>query len=345
MNKSNDEPKKEPSSLLPYENLKALAKDFHESGFFASIKNPQQALVTIMAGRELGMGPFEAMSNIYVVQGRPAYYAHKYGDMIKRTGKYNYKVVTLTDTECEIEFTENGKSIGNSKFTMEDARIAKLGGMNWDKYPRNMLYARAITNGARWHCPDAFNGAAYTPEELGAEVSVDEHGTETVINIPADDVVVKDAQPTTSSSEVAYSKVEDIGPAPTEPSDMLEIDTDKSLPGSTVLKAADFEIGGFTERTSAAGNLMGNISIISTFTLPSSVRQIWDEYSIGPKEFESKMEMYRRLQAGDKVLASLIFETKGEKNYQNIEVIMKYPPVSDTPDIDTIAETNIDNRG
>ena len=43
-----------------------------------------------------------------------------------------------------------------------------------NKFPRNMLFARAISNGARWYCPDLFNGnAVYVPEELGAVVDGD----------------------------------------------------------------------------------------------------------------------------------------------------------------------------
>jgi hypothetical protein len=33
-----------------------------------------------------------------------------------------------------------------------------------------MLFARAMSNGARWYCPDVFAGPAYTPDELGADV-------------------------------------------------------------------------------------------------------------------------------------------------------------------------------
>jgi hypothetical protein len=34
-----------------------------------------------------------------------------------------------------------------------------------------MLFARAISNGAKFYCPDAFAGApVYTPDELGAEI-------------------------------------------------------------------------------------------------------------------------------------------------------------------------------
>lgn len=311
------------SNIDKYEDIKAMAKDFHASGFFQSIKNPQQALVTIMAGRELGMGPFEAMSNIYVIQGRPAYYAHKYGDMIKRTGKYNYKVEKLTDTECVIDFTEDGKSIGKSEFTMDDAKKAGLGGVNWTKYPRNMLYARAITNGARWYCPDAFNGAAYEPSELGAEVEFDEQGTQTIISVPDEDVVVKDTTTSSEPVETFTETADDDGHL------ALQVDKTMSRPGLTITDAADFEIGSFVERESSTGNKMGSISIITAYTLPAGVVARWDEFTVSPMEFAEKTEMYRSLQAGDKIRAKLSFEAKvmggQEKNYMNISVIMVYP--------------------
>jgi len=324
------------SNIDKYDDLKAIAKDFHASGFFASIKNPQQALVTIMAGRELGMGPFEAMSNIYVIQGRPAYYAHKYGDMIKRSGKYDFKVLTLTDTECVIQFSQDGKIIGKSEFTMDDAKKAGLGGTSWTKYPRNMLYSRAISNGAKWYCPDAFNGAAYTPEELGAEVEVDEHGTETVISIPREDVVVQDA-PTPNDTEQraetgssSPQTAEDVQEERPEGGIQLEIDETLSRPGVTVTKAADFEIGQFSERASQKGDPMGSIAIISAYTLPAGVTQYWDEFTVSPFTMQDKLDMYRGLEPGDKITAKLIFESKGPKqNYQNIDVVMKHPSDDD----------------
>jgi hypothetical protein len=37
-----------------------------------------------------------------------------------------------------------------------------------------MLFARAMSNGIRWFCPDVFSGnVTYTPEELGAEVDAE----------------------------------------------------------------------------------------------------------------------------------------------------------------------------
>ena len=58
---------------------------------------------------------------------------------------------------------------------MDDAKAAGLTSKdNWKKYPRNMLFARAISNGQKWYAPDVYNGVTvYTPDEMGANVDGD----------------------------------------------------------------------------------------------------------------------------------------------------------------------------
>jgi hypothetical protein len=154
------------------------------SGFFQDARQAAQAVVKILAGQELGVGPFTAMTGVYIIQGRPALSANLMAAAVKRSGRYNFRVVELTDLRCEIIFFESGQECGRSVFTAEEAR--KAGTKNMDKYPRNMLYARAISNGVRWFCPDVLGGSpVYTPEELGA--SVNEDGQ--VIDIQAEPVV------------------------------------------------------------------------------------------------------------------------------------------------------------
>jgi hypothetical protein len=98
---------------------------------------------------------------------------------IKASGKYNYRVVEMSDQVCRIAFFEQGDQIGVSEFTLADAR--KAGTQNLDKFPRNMLFARAISNGAKWYCPDLFITGVYVPEEMGARV--DAEGD--VVSMPA----------------------------------------------------------------------------------------------------------------------------------------------------------------
>ena len=56
------------------------------------------------------------------------------------------------------------------------AQAAGLTGKdNWKKYPSDMLFARAISRGARRFAPGIFGGSpVYTPDEMGADV--DEEG-------------------------------------------------------------------------------------------------------------------------------------------------------------------------
>jgi hypothetical protein len=153
------------------------------SGFFSDAKQANQAVVKILAGSELGFGPFASMVGVSIIQGKPAIGANLMAAALKRTGKYNYRVTKNTDKEVEITFFENGQEIGKSPFTWADAEKAGLTNKdNWKKYPRNMLFARALSNGIRWFCPDIYNGATvYTPDEMGAVT--DEEGN--VVEITA----------------------------------------------------------------------------------------------------------------------------------------------------------------
>ena len=143
---------------------------FAESGMFPDIKSKAQALVKILAGKELGISPFESMASIYIVNGKLALTSKAMASMIKKSPAYDYMVDTLTDEECSISFFEtHGEEqnpLGTSKFTFKDA--AKAGLVNkdvWKNYPKNMLFARALSNGCRWFCPEAISGY-YTTEEM-----------------------------------------------------------------------------------------------------------------------------------------------------------------------------------
>lgn len=161
-----------------------LANAMASSGYFQDAKSASQSLVKIMAGHELGFGAFASMAGVHIIQGKPAIGANLMAAAVKAKGKYNYRVNEMTDTKCVITFMErNGEkweNIGVSSFTIEDAQ--KAGTKNIDKYPRNMLFARAMSNGVKWYTPDIFMGApVYTPEELGAETDEDGNVIDSIV--------------------------------------------------------------------------------------------------------------------------------------------------------------------
>ena len=154
------------------EDPEALGRVLAASGYFQDAREAAQAVVKVLAGAELGFGPIASMTGVYIVKGRVTLSANLIAASIKRHPRYDFRVRDLNDSMAAVTFLDAGKEAGTSEFTMDDARKAGLaGGENWKKYPRNMLFARAISNGAKFFCPDVFAGApVYTPDELGAEI-------------------------------------------------------------------------------------------------------------------------------------------------------------------------------
>ena len=147
-----------------------------KSGYFKDATDAAQAVVKVLAGQELGFGPVASMTGIYIVKGRVTLSANLIGAAVKRSGRYDYTISKLDKSLCVLMFWTRRPDgimveVGESTFTIDDAKAAGLvNGDNWKKYPRNMLFARALSNGAKWYCPDVFGGPIYTPDELGVPV-------------------------------------------------------------------------------------------------------------------------------------------------------------------------------
>jgi hypothetical protein len=149
---------------MPLNEIMKMAEVFAQSGMFTDAKQMGQAFVKIQAGQEVGIPPFASMSGIHIIQGKPTIGAGIIASCIKGSGKYDYKVKEMSEKICSIDFFQGKEFIGNSEFTIEDAK--KAGTKNIDKFPKNMLFARAISNGVKWYCPDVFAGPVYVPEEM-----------------------------------------------------------------------------------------------------------------------------------------------------------------------------------
>jgi hypothetical protein len=144
------------------------ARAYAASKYWPDAATLAQALVKIEAGRELGLPAIVAMSEVHVIQGKPTLGAGALATLVKNSGRYDYRVVELTDERCVLRFVDvQAGDLGESVFTMDDARKAGLAGRStWRQYPRNMLFARALSNGVAWFCPDVTTGRVYVPDEL-----------------------------------------------------------------------------------------------------------------------------------------------------------------------------------
>lgn len=167
-------------AIRSLDDITKVSKIFVHSGMFPGDRGQTaeqqiyQAVVKVMAGVEFGIQPFAAMRGINIIQGKAEMSANLMAAQVKKHPQYDYRVDSLTSDGCTISFYEivDGKrdKLGESSFTREDANRAGLNGGNWTKFPRNMFFARAMSNGVRLHCPDVFYGApVYVEGEIGGD--------------------------------------------------------------------------------------------------------------------------------------------------------------------------------
>lgn len=200
--------------LANFKDVQGMAIAFIKSGFFENMREASQAIVKIQAGRELGLPPVYAMQHIVMIKGRLTTDANCMALLVKSSGKYDYRIKKHDETGCAITFFEHGKEVGISIFTIDDAKRAGLikPDSGWAKYPRAMLFSRAISQGARMYCPDAIGGV-YTTEEMQAtgmaDIEIPEVHTESTARVidektmdneakteqPEDTAIVKEDKP------------------------------------------------------------------------------------------------------------------------------------------------------
>ena len=195
------------ATLSSLADVRVVAEQFAISSYFDAKGNSPtaiaQILTKIMAGRELGYGPFASVNGIHVIQGKPSVSANMMAAAVKASGRYDYRVRKMDDEGVAVEFFEvvGGKreSLGVSSFTKKDAD--KAGTQNMNKFPRNMMFARAMSNGVKWFVPDVFNGnAVYVPEELGAEVDGDGNVIDTAARVIVEQPQAQPEQPATNGN-------------------------------------------------------------------------------------------------------------------------------------------------
>jgi hypothetical protein len=186
-------------TIRSMDDLGRLSKVLAESKFFNDTQSAAQVGVKVLAGIEMGFSPIAAMTGIHIVKGKVQIGANLLAAAIKRSERYDYRVakdkdgnLRFNDKECVLVFYERRskndewEETGISSFNEHDAQLA--GTQNVQKFPRNMFFARAMSNGVKWFCPDVFLGiSAYTEGEIE---EIPEQGIPTIPDDVLDAVAV-----------------------------------------------------------------------------------------------------------------------------------------------------------
>lgn len=173
-------------AIRSLDDISRISKIFIQSGMFKGDKGlpiekqVYQAGVKIIAGVEFGIQPFAAIRGINIINGNAEMSANLMAAKVKKHPKYDYRVTYWQNDGCVIEFYEiphpgaprkEWDKLGESSFKKADAEAGGLmSNPTWRKFPRNMYFARAISNGVRVYTPDVFYGApVYVEGEISGE--------------------------------------------------------------------------------------------------------------------------------------------------------------------------------
>jgi len=203
-------------SGLSLREIAYFGRMFAASGMFKkdgidSAEKMGQAVVKIVGGAELGLTPIVAMTQLNMVKGKLELSARVQGALVRRSGLYKWRVIERGYERCRLEFFERERlpigfseweSVGEIEFTIDDAKRGRVYSVDpnsaWQSWPREMLFARALTLGIRTFWPDVFAGATlYDTGEIQDGMPDFEVDPATVVEVPdADDAADRAEQPT-----------------------------------------------------------------------------------------------------------------------------------------------------
>ncbi|MHB8388118.1 MAG: recombinase RecT [Acidobacteriaceae bacterium] len=125
---------------------------------------PENIMLAVQMGSEIGLAPMQSLQNIAVINGRPAVWgdamlaivkAHREFEDVKEVieGTGDTRVAT-----CQLK--RGGQTPVRAKFSVDDAKRAGLWNKTgpWQQYPERMLQMRARGFAIRDAFPDALRG-------------------------------------------------------------------------------------------------------------------------------------------------------------------------------------------
>ena len=184
-----------PPSPNEWNAIAQVANAIHDTDFVPrSLRGkPGAVLACILTGRELGIGPMQALQQIGMIDGKPNLSAELQRALVQRAG--HEIAVDPSSNDRMARVTGRRRDTGQRDevaWTVEDAEragLCKVGPdgkvtarsengapMPWEKYTRQLLVARATSELTGRLFADVLAGVSYTPDELtdGHEVAVED---------------------------------------------------------------------------------------------------------------------------------------------------------------------------
>lgn len=177
--------------------MERMARAIAGSKLFG-VQNVEQALALCLVAQAEGRHPATAAQDYHIISGRPSKKADAMlRDFLGAGGKVEWHA--LTDTGADATFSHPAGGSARIDWTMDRAKRAGINNPMWNKYPRQMLRARVVSEGVRTVFPMATSGM-YVPEEV-ADFEPAADGPRNVTPLhPAPDQLQIEARPSSTPS-------------------------------------------------------------------------------------------------------------------------------------------------
>ena len=152
--------------------LKGLSRMLNGTALPDRYESVDDAIATIMVGRELALPPMASLNELYVVNGSVGMSGKAMVSLVFRAGHAIYTELS-EDIGTAVAWRRDPvdgvlREVGTYTFTAADAERAGLSGKNtYEKFPADMLGWKAVARAVRFAFPDVVMG--YMPSEIGIE--------------------------------------------------------------------------------------------------------------------------------------------------------------------------------
>ena len=171
------------NTINELQEVQSLCKALFESPHYKKM-GADGIFAIVTKAKSIGVNPIDALNgSMFYVQGKVELTAGMMNQLIRQAGHSITKDKRSDDTVCILhgKRKDNGDTWVES-FSIEDAKLAGIYRNQWLKYPRDMLFARALSRLARQLFPEVIKGTYVQGEitDIPQDDSNDVHEVEII---------------------------------------------------------------------------------------------------------------------------------------------------------------------
>jgi hypothetical protein len=299
---------------------------------------PQDVLVCVQWGYEIGLAPMQALQNIAVINGKPSVYGDAAMALVQAS-----PVCEDIEEYFEGEGTPNpvavcvakrkGRKPVVAKFSVEDAKRAGLWGKQgpWQAYPKRMMQMRARGFALRDAFPDVLKGlitaeeAQDYPDEAKPRQAKDITPRNPLDAIAAPEVPAVTSEPAVIEAAFAADQEADavnalVAEAAAEGLEVIDIPEVVEAPQSEPVQET---IADEQQTEPEAPAVAGFALLLPGKDEPASMHATLDEWAVAYEDMAEKVARLTKVPARERMTKLREFKEINESTLKRIDVVLR----------------------